>query len=145
MSSIPNVSTHNNQMERLLKVQKEIEERTQRDRMEADRIIKDLLESGRKLSHNAGNSSPYSVRNFLRDGNNVSATVEPSRFDDQAFSGNIRLESHFTRVDRKPSAMDRISQGPQLDSRNVTPTAKSDLNNSALGNLSSQMAKDSEL
>ena len=128
-------------MERLRRVQEEIEQKQSIDRFETDNIFKDLLDSNRKLGMAMQvDSSPFSVRN-LPSSIGVSQVSAQPRLGiglGQNMSGNIRLESQFT---RGPSQ--RMSSGspkPTGEGLAAVNRVTEQLQNSSLGVPSADIA-----
>lgn len=87
----------NEQLERLNRVQQEIDARNAKDRLETEKIFRDLVNSNRNMSMvPSGTSSPYNMQNFTQASNNIKVSYSPARFNaDKPMSGNIRLETNF--------------------------------------------------
>lgn len=79
-------------------MQEEIEAKANQDRVETNKIFKDLIDSSNRMNYQLRQSSPYSFRNQLPVGNVSSNIMRASPVNlDGSISGNIRLESNFTR------------------------------------------------
>lgn len=108
-SSYDNVAIAADQLDRLKRVQQEIDIKNTQDRLETEKIVRDLIESNKRFTLGLTTSgSPYSIRSPNR-----ATAVDPVNFDSTS-SGRIRLESEFTRVQRNANQFEHLLKGPQV-------------------------------
>ena len=128
-------------MDRLARVQQEIELKNTRDRLETEQIFKDLFESNKRLVQR-NNNSPFRAQNLPQ---NVIAS-QPVNFDD-SISGNIRLESHFTRVAREPinaGTGPKVGEGLEARKQSRVTETTFDMDKSVIGGPSQSVAAATE-
>ena len=120
------------------------------DRLETDQIFKDLLDSNRKLSRAGVNeNSPYAVRNMPSHISITNMAGRPVSNFNQDMSGNLRLESKFTKIHtglRQPTSVSGSSKIATEKSptttleQNITSINRLSEANTVAGALSSNLA-----
>ena len=105
------------QLDRLRRVQEEIETKNTLDRLETEQIFKDLLDSNRRLSLGASRDQAFNVRSLPA---HVTVTERNSHMPHLShMSGNIRLETKFTRIPGQPASNSNFASAV----RNSSPSA----------------------
>lgn len=101
----------NEQLERLKRVQEEIDRKNMEERNETDKIVKDIMAVSRRYNMGSAGSSPrFGQRKYsdVADPYNLNMNAQTS-------SGNMRHESQFQRLENNAVRMQDMMQGPNVE------------------------------